>query len=54
MINAKNYFAYSLLENVCIDKETAERKFLNLSGSKQQRVGIARALSHNPDIIIVD
>lgn len=54
MINAKNYIAYSLLGNVGIDKETAERKILNLSGGEQQHVGIARALSHNPDIIIAD
>jgi len=49
----KNY-AYSLLEKVGIDRETADRKILKLSGGEQQRVGIARALSHDPDIIIAD
>jgi putative ABC transport system ATP-binding protein len=39
---------------VVIDLETADRKILKLSGGEQQRVGIARALSHDPDIIIAD
>ncbi len=47
-------FAYMLLEKVGIDRETADRKILRLSGGEQQRVGIARALSHSPDIIIAD
>ena len=51
---AKKEAAYSLLEKVGIDKETADRKILKLSGGEQQRVGIARALSHDPDIIIAD
>jgi len=50
----KKAFAYTLLERVGIDCETADRKVLKLSGGEQQRVGIARALSHNPDILIAD
>lgn len=50
----KKQFALNLLEKVGIDEETAKRKVLKLSGGEQQRVGIARALSHHPDIIIAD
>ena len=46
--------AYELLSEVGIDRETADRKVLQLSGGEQQRVGIARAFSHDPDIIIAD
>jgi len=51
---AKKNFAYTLLDKVGIDRETADRKILKLSGGEQQRVGIARALSHDPDVIIAD
>ena len=51
---AKKRTAYTLLDKVGIDRETADRKILKLSGGEQQRVGIARALSHDPDIIIAD
>ena len=50
----KKRFAFDLLQKVGIDTETAGRKILKLSGGEQQRVGIARALSHSPDIIIAD
>ena len=50
----KKAYAYALLEKVGIDHETADRKIMKLSGGEQQRVGIARALSHNPDILIAD
>ncbi|SHJ18597.1 putative ABC transport system ATP-binding protein [Clostridium amylolyticum] len=50
----KKKYALELLAKVGIDNETALRKVLRLSGGEQQRVGIARAISHNPDIIIAD
>lgn len=53
-IKDKRNRAYELLEKVEIDRETADRRVLKLSGGEQQRVGIARALSHDPDVIIAD
>jgi len=53
-VSDKKQFAYNLLAKVGIDETTADRKILKLSGGEQQRVGIARALSHSPDIIIAD
>jgi len=51
---SKKVSAYKLLSEFGIDREKADRKVLQLSGGEQQRVGIARALSHDPDIIIAD
>ncbi len=51
---SKKQTAIALLNRVGIDDETARRKVLKLLGGEQQRVGIARAISHDPKIIIAD
>lgn len=50
----KKRTALNLLRSIDIDQATANRKVLKMSGGEQQRVGIARALAHNPDVIIAD
>lgn len=46
--------AISLLNDVGISEEKANRRILKLSGGEQQRVAIARALSYDPEIILAD
>jgi putative ABC transport system ATP-binding protein len=50
----KKEFAYRLLEHVGVDRETAGRPVLKLSGGEQQRVAIARALASDPRVIVAD
>ena len=50
----KAALAETLLSDVGIDSDKGNRKVLNLSGGEQQRVGIARAVSHDADILIAD
>lgn len=50
----KKQIGIELLRKVGIDSEKINCKILKFSGGEQQRIGIARALSHNPDIILAD
>lgn len=51
--NKKNN-AYEILSSVGIDKETADRDVLKISGGEQQRVAIARALVHDSKLVLAD
>ncbi len=54
MPNDKKTAAYQLLNDLGIDRQTADRRANKLSGGEQQRVAIARALSTQVDIILAD
>lgn len=53
-VTDKKQTAYSLLEQVGLNRDEADRRVLKLSGGQQQRVAIARALSYDPEIIMAD
>ena len=46
--------AYNLLDYIGITREKADRLVSELSGGEQQRIGIARALATNSDVILAD
>lgn len=53
-IKNKKQHALELLDRLGINEEKAHRKILKISGGEQQRVAIARVLSHDPQIILAD
>ena len=53
-IHNKKELALSLLKEVGLNEEKANRRILKLSGGEQQRVAIARALSYDPEVILAD
>ncbi|KFZ26490.1 MAG: putative ABC transporter ATP-binding protein [Candidatus Izimaplasma bacterium HR2] len=53
-VHNKKEKAYEILESLGIDKETADREVLKISGGEQQRVAIARALVHDSKVILAD
>ena len=46
--------AYEILASLGIDKDTADRDVLKISGGEQQRTAIARALVHDSKVILAD
>lgn len=53
-VKNKKEYAYDMLQKVGIDRDSANRKVLNLSGGEQQRVAIARTIATKSDVIIAD